>query len=298
MINELSVLIPTYNEVCLQQVEFMLSLLKREEDLQYEIIVLDDGSKDNGVIAQNKQIGDLPNCRYIASDHNQGRSVSRNILSKEGRYQWQLFLDASLTGPDDFITVYRNEADDADLVCGGVTIIEDSKWSENLRYTYERASAHRFVAAERNKQPGKAFRSTNFLVKKSVMEKCGFPENVQTYGYEDVIFGRIVFENGCRIKHIDNGIYIDKFENNPRYVEKIEESMMTLAMFEDTVGEYSPILQVAQRFFNVKMATITVIGFRLVQPILRWTLTRRRPHLRLLSVYKLGVLLIQLKKWR
>ena len=42
----LSVLIPTYNDVCVALVEQLLPLLQAA-DIQYEVIVADDGSTDN-----------------------------------------------------------------------------------------------------------------------------------------------------------------------------------------------------------------------------------------------------------
>lgn len=49
MINSLSILIPTYNNVCLELVrdlQAQASILSSENDFEYEIIVADDGSTD------------------------------------------------------------------------------------------------------------------------------------------------------------------------------------------------------------------------------------------------------------
>ena len=68
MINSLSILIPTYNNVCLELVrdlQAQASILSSENDFEYEIIVADDGSTDKNTIEKNSEINGLDNCRYI-----------------------------------------------------------------------------------------------------------------------------------------------------------------------------------------------------------------------------------------
>ena len=64
MINTLSILIPTYNNVCFELVRSLqaqASLLSvSSSDFKYEIIVADDGSTDKATREGNRLINTLP----------------------------------------------------------------------------------------------------------------------------------------------------------------------------------------------------------------------------------------------
>ena len=66
MINSLSILIPTYNNVCLELVrdlQAQASILSSTNDLEYEILVADDGSTDKNTIEKNREINELNHCQ-------------------------------------------------------------------------------------------------------------------------------------------------------------------------------------------------------------------------------------------
>lgn len=65
MINTLSILIPTYNHVCTELVESLQAQASSLPNLEYEILVADDGSTDEYTIEENRIINQLENCRYI-----------------------------------------------------------------------------------------------------------------------------------------------------------------------------------------------------------------------------------------
>ena len=79
---ELSVLIPTYNHVCVPLVKQLLPLLEAAT-IDYEILIADDGSTDTDTIKDNQTINTLPHCRYIVRKENVGRATIRNFLVKD-----------------------------------------------------------------------------------------------------------------------------------------------------------------------------------------------------------------------
>ncbi len=100
MINNLSILIPTYNNVCFELVKTLqaqAALLSKSKvcssstesfspsDFKYEILVADDGSTDKTTVENNRTINTLPNCRYIERERNVGRAVIRNFLGKRSK---------------------------------------------------------------------------------------------------------------------------------------------------------------------------------------------------------------------
>ncbi len=114
----LSIIIPMYNVApyiggCLDSIRRM----GLDKDL-YEVIVIDDGSRDNGseVVARN------PEVHYVRQE-NQGLSATRNrgIGMARGKYIWFVDSDDEV-GPDNILPVLNFAlAHDLDLVTFGVS---------------------------------------------------------------------------------------------------------------------------------------------------------------------------------
>lgn len=102
----LSILIPTYDFVCYPLV---LSLHGQAEALgiDYEILVAEDGSKQQDRVVANLKINELPHCRHLRRTENAGRAAIRNLLADEAQGEWLLFLDsdAKVEKPD-FLAAY------------------------------------------------------------------------------------------------------------------------------------------------------------------------------------------------
>ena len=76
----LSVLIPTYNVVCISLVEHLYVQLVTNH-VAFEIIVADDGSTQPSVIEENREINQFSHCQYLERGENVGRAAIRNFLS-------------------------------------------------------------------------------------------------------------------------------------------------------------------------------------------------------------------------
>ena len=112
----ISVLIPTYNFVCVDLVEEILRQMARL-DIIGEIIVADDGSSNMSTIAANSKIEQYDNCRLIVNPKNIGIARNRNLLMREAKYPHLLFLDSdTFPTSDDFLKNYIEAADKADVV--------------------------------------------------------------------------------------------------------------------------------------------------------------------------------------
>ena len=149
MINTLSILIPTYNNVCLELVKSLqaqASLLYSSSDslslsshFEYEILVADDGSTDERTIEGNRIINTLPHCRYIERKENVGRAAIRNFLAREAKYTWLLLVDSDLhiDHPNFLLNYLKAEGD---IIVGGLKIGGDAEaMNHNLRYRSEKA---------------------------------------------------------------------------------------------------------------------------------------------------------------
>ncbi len=200
---ELSILIPNYNNVCVG----LVSVLQQQAaalDITYEILVADDASPDQDAIRINRAINELPHCRYIVKEQNSGSAATRNYLGARSRYHWLLFMDCDIDIPDDrFLERYVKDEHEG-VVNGGICIADDDRLRHNLRYLYEKDAEPEHSAEKRQADKYHEFRSTNFMIEREVFEACPFDERFKRSGYEDVLFGKTLKQQGVSITHIDN----------------------------------------------------------------------------------------------
>ncbi len=135
---ELSIIIPAYNEEkrivdTLRKIESFLSKKK----LTYEIIVVDDGSRDKTVeVVRNSGVTNL---RIIQKEINRGKgdSVRLGMLSAKGRYA--LFTDADNSTPIEEFDKMRDYFDDYKVIIG-------SRYLRNSNVEIRQPFYRRFVS--------------------------------------------------------------------------------------------------------------------------------------------------------
>ncbi len=283
MIKELSILLPVYNSDCRALVRKLA-----ESSVRHEIIVADDCSSDTEIVERNREISNLPNCKYIVLKQNLGRAKIRNYLALQAAYEWLLFLDCDVNVPECFLENYL-EHDGCDIVYGGIRFCGDEDHRKhNLRCKYEYSAMPRTSLEARLANPYHSISAANFMIRRDVMLAHPFDERFTRYGYEDVMFGKVLAENHVAIQHIDNPIKIDCFDSNARYVEKIEESLRTLKQFEDELDGYSTLLVIANKLKKYHLSCFMKLWHRLFGNLERRNLIGHNPGLIAFKLYKLG----------
>ncbi len=294
MINELSILIPVYNDSAVALVRVLQAQAEAIEGLEYEILAVDDGSTSEAVIAENRAIDDMKNCRYVMCCHHDCRAAMRNNMVLQGKYEWHLMVDARLSIVyDDFIERYLSSgAKPGEAVCGGVMVDggDDSPrlYKENLRFRYEKFEEKNHSVEVRNRLPYKSFRTTNFFYHRTVLEHVPYDERIKGYGYEDVMLGKTLMDNGISVRHIDNPVAYKCFESNAAYMKKIEEAMLTLHQFAGELEDYSPLLGMVKRLKSLHVLWLVRLFHRLFCGAELRNLTGDRPSLQVFNLYKLG----------
>ena len=290
MINELSILIPTYNSCCVDMTKQLQVMCDRiPTPFQYEIIVADDGSQNHAIVEANMAINQLPHCTFLRKETNTGSAATRNFLAQHSHYSWLLFLDSDMTIPDqDFIIRYLSH-DNHDVVNGGIRIAGENQHS--LRYLYEKQAEPLHTAEIRNKLQFKEFRSTNFLVRQSLILQIPFDERFTKSGYEDVHWGRQLSQQHATILHIDNPLVLDRFENNSDYILKYERNLNTLYQFRNELQGYSRLLDSPFTKPHSLQAFLIRLWHRLFGRWERRLLTSSHPSLLIFNLYKTGYFL-------
>ena len=284
----LSILIPTYNDICVDLVKSLSAQAGSIDGLAYEIIVADDGSTDRHSVEINREISTLPHSRYIERGANAGRAAIRNFLAREARYDLLLFADShmSVISPD-YVRNYLAHADNA-LVYGGYTIDTRQPEMSNLRYVYELSCLSSQDYRERRQHPYSNFHTSNFMIHRDVMLAHPLDERFRRYGYEDVLYGKTLKAAGIEILHIDNPLGFNRFESNERFLEKTLEGLHTLYDFREELRGYSRLLDLSSKLQRWHLSAIVRFVYTIVGRSVRRNLTGSNPSATLFKVFRLG----------
>jgi glycosyltransferase involved in cell wall biosynthesis len=285
LMKDLSILIPTYNDECLG----LVSALQQQAvalGINYEIIVADDGSTNQEVIQTNQQINTLAGCRMIARGENIGRAAIRNFLVQQAQYEWLLFIDSDMImHRNDYLQRYQSA--EGEVVCGGVVIKGAIKG--NLRSMYEARHEQEHTAVRRQQHPYQDFHTANFLIRRQTMTTHLFDERFRYYGYEDVLLGKRLEQDGIPIHHIDNPLSFEVYETNEAFVSKTEEGLRTLHQFRNELRGYSRLLDFAER--HPLTARMVRLWHLLAAKWERRHLCGNAPTLTVFNLYRLGYFL-------
>jgi dolichyl-phosphate beta-glucosyltransferase len=97
---ELSVIIPAYNEeLRLPATLSRIAAYARSFPSEIEVIVVDDGSRDNTVAVAEKFRDEIPSLRVVSNNKNRGKGYSVRHGMQVARGDIVLFTDADLSAP-------------------------------------------------------------------------------------------------------------------------------------------------------------------------------------------------------
>lgn len=290
---ELSVVIPVFNHVCVPLVEQIAAQAHAcgLDGGRFEVVVADDASTDRAAKEANRALSRMAGCRLVELEQNVGRAAIRNLLCREARHAFLLYLDSDvLPLRDDFLLSYLREQDaECRVVYGGVALPASPEMARhNLRYRYEATCLEKFSAERRSQAPYQSFRTTNFMARRDVMEAVPFDECVRRYGHEDVLFGKALAERGIGVRHTDNPVLVDDFEPNALFLEKTDEGLQTLSLFEEKIRGYSGLISASDRLARLHLRGAVATAFSLARPLLRRSLCGQSPSVFLYNLYRIG----------
>lgn len=290
MREELSILIPTYNHACLSLVEDLQSQAKEIAGLRYEIIVIEDGSTNQDSLEINDGIQHIVNCRYIRNQENVGRARIRNILAKESCYGWLLFIDSDMKViSNDFLLQYLRLESHYRVIYGGNSVYTDKHNHKNsLRFKYEQKAEQKHSHTNRAKNTNRNIHTSNFLIERTLMLSVPFNEHFTRYGYEDVLFGKELLQQGIEIYHINNPVGFSDYEDNLSFLRKTEEGLQTLYDFRKELEGFSIVLSASHKINKWHLNPIVRFIYKTTSSLMVANLLSRSPSLHLFSFYKLG----------
>jgi hypothetical protein len=289
----LSILIPTYN----YNVYPLVTELKNQADalgIAYEILVQDDASKS--FLKENTEINLLQHCSYTLNHENLGRGNNINLLNNRAKFEYVLIMEAdAFPEKKTYLKKLIDSINQETQVLFGGVIYPNQKpeLDKLLRWKYgnERES---ISLSDRLKRPYHFVFTWNLLLKKEILSKYHFPNNIKNYGYEDLVFIKQLKENKVPIQHYNNMLIHFNSETSIAFLNKTEDAVKTLhqlisnkkLLIEDIkIGKASKMIHL------LHLESLARFLFKKTSTKLIANLTSSHPSLIILDLYKLGYFL-------
>lgn len=174
----ISVVIPTYKRGHI--VERALRSVLRQTHQDFEVLVVDDGSRDHTESVVTSFSKEEPRIRYFCHETNRGAQAARNTGAKAAQGEWIAFLDS-----DDYFTlnsleirmlVARNEG--VKVVASKCSILKDDGSITDC----ETSAVNGYVYRDMLTAPG--ILNSGLLIAKEALEKVGYLDE-KIISYQD-----------------------------------------------------------------------------------------------------------------
>jgi len=290
----LSILIPIYNFDVYALVH-ELHAQSIQSKINFEIIGLEDNSK---ATFRNEEIQQLDRVKYEKLPKNLGRAKIRNHLVSLAQYEYVLFLDCDCKlGSENFIKKYLEHLPLTGIISGGRQYAanrpDDPEFFLHWLYGTEKESRS---LSERRNHKFKYFHSNNFMAEKKIFERLNFDENIDGYGYEDLVFAEDLRQQGINLEHIDNGVIHLGLENAEKFVQKTEKAIRNLIKIRRSgITIETNLENTYKRLNKFKLKKLYELSLRGQQKKLKSKLLGKSPSLYYLDLYKLNYYIAQLQ---
>lgn len=226
----ISVLLPAYDCDLSGIVRSLHGELMRM-DVSFEIISYDD-DPDSHAFEQNQSLSSLAHVTIARNQTNLGRSANRNALALASKYDWLLFIDGdSDIIHTDYIQRYLDHIEHYSWIYGGTKYPEQAPPGCGLHHKYG-TEMEALKIEDRHDAGALAFRSNNFLLRRSIFMDHMFDEELIRYGHEDTLLAQSLTSAAVAIHHIDNPVLHTGLYEDAQFLERVEESIRHLAELE------------------------------------------------------------------
>ena len=286
----LSILIPTYNYNVFPLV-LELQIQCNESGIEYEIIVLDDGSKT--IFKENEQINALENCQYFINEVNRGRASNINKLAELSKFDYILILEAdAFPSQKNYIQLYVDAIKHKPQAVFGGIIYSENRPQQNalLRWFYGKSRESKTLK-QRIQNPNDIVFSWNLLLKKNIFLKNPFDSSIKTYGFEDLVFLKKMKQNKVVIEQIENTLVHQNEEESSFFIEKSKAAILNLIqLYQKNILEPvdSSLLNTFETVKKLNLTNVVTKIFKYFENSLLKNLLSEKPSLFLFDLYRLG----------
>jgi glycosyltransferase involved in cell wall biosynthesis len=284
----ISICIPIYN---FNVVDLIVTIINQGEGIKkpFEIICIDDGSNKE-TLKLNAKISSHKTVNYLTLKKNIGRSKIRNLFLENASYENLLFIDCDCSiQSENFLDKYFAQLNNL-VVYGGRRHHDNPPKNKNkkLRWLYGIKKEDQNFNY-RVKNPYHCFRSNNFLIKKTILSKIRFNENIKNYGHEDTFLSIELKKNKIAIFQINNPVFHEGIEDSNIFLEKTKSAIKNLVLLEKSGLDTSSIKLIKSYNLINKLKLTRLISplSKTISKILERQLLSSRPSLRIFDLYKL-----------
>ena len=126
------------------------------------------------------------------------------------------------------------------------------------------------------------------MVERVLFMTVRFNESITTYGWEDVLLGVGLKEQGVEMTTIDNPLLHDDADKSIRFIEKTRMSLNTLHTRESLLLRHTRLGHAVNKIRRWHMVTPARWLFFALRPLMERQLLGRHPDMRVFAAYKLG----------
>lgn len=197
---KISIIIPTYNRLPILKMALMALVAQNFPRIDFEIIIVDDGSTDNTKEIMPKFIKQLPiNISYLRQN-NKGPGAARNYGVKKAKGKLIIFIGDDIIVAPDFIKEHlkiHKRTKDKIAVLGFTDWYPKLHITEFMRFLAPNGPQFDYSDIEdpNNCNYGK-FWTSNISLEKSWFDKVQFREDSPFAAYEDTLYAYQLFKNG------------------------------------------------------------------------------------------------------
>lgn len=202
---ELSIIIPVYNVE--KYLEECLNSISKIKDINYEILIVNDGSPDNSQKIIEEFCRNNNKAKFFIKE-NGGISSARNygLERAKGKYIW--FVDSDdFINPDEFQNFYKGLEDDLDILIGNYFSLKNENlirgtesYKENIIF-----SGEKFLRENGKIIIGKGYVWRNLYCREFLMNNNLYFE--KGIVLEDQLFTILCLLKAKKIKYLENYIY-------------------------------------------------------------------------------------------
>ena len=221
----ITVIIPIFNAA--EAIETMMECLLSQDEKNYEVILVDDGSTDaSGAICREMVIRD-PRFRYFYQP-NAGVSAARNRGLQEAVGDFITFLDADDCIPPNYLQELLCICEQADIAVCDVVVQESGEECRRFTHTpcvMSQTEALNALFTRQTVNSGPCAK----LFRRDVLSSLSFPP-LKTY--EDILFIKSAFANAQRIAVTNRTEYV--YIQNPQGAMSSFQKMPSLDIVKAT----------------------------------------------------------------
>lgn len=254
---KLSVIIPTHNRADI--LEICLNRITRQEGVDFEVIVVDDGSEDHTA----KVVADFKDVIYIKQKASH-QGTARNRGAKRAIGDILLFIGDDIFAEPGFLMQHMNvhiEHPEEEVVVLGYTtwdpFLEITSYMKFLESSGWQFAYHLLKPGfADHPEPYKFFYTSNISMKKSFFEKEKFNAKFSQYGWEDIELGYRLWRNHeMRLYYEPDAV---AYHHHLIHDTALEARMQTVGRSAAQFERIQPKVQVVPRglkAFLIKIAT-------------------------------------------